>query len=151
MDACYANVGDEFDGVAHQVGGNDGFFGDGEIAGSGADDADDSLASWGGGLAEGDAAGGGVMLGAGNGGEDGGGHFVRGAGGENVATSLGHAGEYGCDLGGSFSGGEYDFRHAGAEGAVVVYFGEAEVLKGKVFEAGESFGDGGAAVADFVE
>jgi hypothetical protein len=78
-------------------------------------------------------------------------HFVRGAGCEDVAASQGHPAEDFGDLGGCFAGGEDDLGHAGAQGAVVVELGEAEVFKGKVFEAIEGIADGNAAVADFVE
>jgi hypothetical protein len=91
------------------------------------------------------------MLGVGDGGVNRGSHFVGGAGGKDVAASLGHAGKDGGDLGGGFSGGEDDFGHAGAQGAVVIELGEAHVFKGEVFEACEGSIDGGAALADFVE
>jgi hypothetical protein len=43
MDAGDADVGDELDGVAHEAGGDRGFFSNGQVAGAGADDADSSL------------------------------------------------------------------------------------------------------------
>jgi len=44
VNAGYADVGDELDCVAHESGGDYGFFGDGQVAGAGADDHDSSLA-----------------------------------------------------------------------------------------------------------
>ena len=108
MDAGDADVGDELDGVAHEARGDGGFFGDGQIAGAGADDGDGSLAWGGGGLGEGDGSGRSreTRRGARRRGRR---HTWRGgAGGQDIAAGLGHAGKDGGDLGGGFAGGEDD-------------------------------------------
>ena len=42
--AGYADIGDELDGIAHEARGYHGFFGNGQVAGAGADYDDGSLA-----------------------------------------------------------------------------------------------------------
>ncbi len=151
VNAGHAYVGDEFDSVAHEADGDHGFFGNGQIAGAGADYSDGSLAGNGGRLSEGDGASGFVELGAGFDCEDRIEHFTSSASGEDVASGLGHAGEDGCYLGGGFAGGKDDLGHTGAEGAVMIDLGETEIFERKIAEAVEGFVDRRAALADFVE
>ena len=93
-----------------------------------------------GGLFERDGSGLRVVDGGGKGGEDHGGGGCVDAGGEDVDAGGGHAGE---DFGGLLGGFVLrvdDLGEAGAEGAVVVDAGVAEVFVGKV---GEPLGGGG--------
>jgi hypothetical protein len=55
------------------------------------------------------------------------------------------------DLRGGFAGGEDDFRHAGAERAVVVKLGEAEVFEREIAKTVEGLGDLGATLTNIVE
>jgi hypothetical protein len=151
MNAGDAYVGNELDGVAHEARGDHGFFGYGQIAGSGADHGDGSLAGNSGRLGERDGTCCLVELGAGFDGDDGFKHFASGASGENIAAGLGHAGEDGCYLRGGLASSENHLRHSGAEGAVMIDLGEAEIFKRKIAEAVKGFADGGAALAYFVE
>ena len=81
MEAGYSYVVVAGDVGAEKLGGDGGFFGDGEIAGAGTEDGDVAAKGGVGGLAEGDGSGLWVVDGGGDGGEDGlGGGFV-GAGG----------------------------------------------------------------------
>ncbi len=109
MEAGYADVVEAGDAGVEEFGGDGGFFGDGEVAGAGAEDGDVAPGFGVGGLAEGDGSGLRVVDGGGDGGEDGfGGGFV-GAGGEDVDAGCGHAGEDFGGLGGGFAGGVDDF------------------------------------------
>jgi len=152
VNAGDAYVGDEFDRVAHEAGGDDGFFGDGKVAGAGADNGDGALplrnvrA-----LGEGDGAGGLVKFCSWLNGLDGEEHFMGGTCGEDVASMLGHAGKDGSYLRGGFARGEDDFRHAGAEGAMMIDLGEADVLERQIAQAIECVVYGGAAFANIVE
>ena len=92
----------------------------------------------GGGLAEGDGAGLRVVDGGGDCCEDGCGGGGVGAGGEDVDAGGGHAGEDFGGLGGGFAGGVDDLGQAGAQGAVVVDAGVAEVFEGEVARRAEA-------------
>ena len=139
MDAGYADVVEADDVCVEQLGGDGGFFGDELVAGAGGEDGDVAL-GFVRSLLEGDGAGLRVIDGGGDGGEYGfGGDFVN-AGGEDVGAGGGHAGE---DFGGLFGGFALcvdDLGEAGAEGAVMVDAGVAEVFVG---EGGEALGGGG--------
>lgn len=118
-----------------ELGCDGGFFGDGQIAGSGADYGDMAVGRGMGGLTEGERSGLGMVDGCGDGLKDGYGGRLVGAGGEDVVSGGGHAGEDFGYLGRSFAGGVDDFGEAGAEGAVVVDAGMTEVFEGEVGEA----------------
>ena len=148
VDAGDSDVVEVLDAVAHEFGGDDGFFGDGDVAGAGRDDEDGAFAlAFLGGRAiamEGDATGkravfekvgvGGVLA-LGEGGEDFVELFLGGARGEDVGFVLGEVDENVGDLPGRLALAENDFGHAVAESAVVVDVGEAEVLERKMAQA----------------
>lgn len=138
METGDADVRESDDVGAEERGGDGGFFGDGEIAGTCTDNGYGSLL-WRRVLCQSKAAGKFVMLGGGDVGENGGGVFGRDtrcedadAGGCETQEDFGH-------LRGRLAGGEDDFRHTGAQGAMVVEAGEAEVLKRK---GGQPLSDG---------
>ena len=54
-------------------------------------------------------------------------------------------------LRGGLACGEDHLRHAGAQGAMMVELGEAEIFKRQIAQALQGFGDAGAAFAHFVE
>ncbi len=131
VDTGYADVVEAGDPGVEELGSDRGFLGDGEVAGSGADYSYVAMSCRMDGLAEGDGPGLRVMDSSGDGFEDGeGGRFV-GAGGEDVVSGGGHAGEdLGC-LDGGFSGGIDDLGQANAEPAVVIDASVADVFEGK--------------------
>jgi hypothetical protein len=134
MNAGDAYVIEAGDGAAEELGGDGGLFGDGEVAGAGAEDGDVAAEFGWWRLAQGDGVGGRVVDGGGGLREDvfrGGG---VGAGGEDVNAGGSHAGEDFGGLGGCFSGRVDDFGEAGPEGAVVVDASVAEVFEGEVGE-----------------
>jgi hypothetical protein len=132
--ASYTDVVEAGDAGVEEFGGDGGFFGDGEVAGAGADYGDVSFRFGVLGLAEGDGSGLRVVDGGGDRSEDGfGGGFV-GAGGQDVGAGCGHAGEDFGGLGGGFSGGVDYFGEADAEPAVVIDAGVAKVFEGEVGE-----------------
>ena len=135
VDAGYAYVVEAGDFGVEELGGDGGLFGDGLVAGAGGEDGDVAGGFGGGGLFEGDGAGLWMVDGCGVLGEDACGGGGVGAGGEDVDAGGGHAGE---DFGGLLRGfvlGVDDLGEAGAEGAVVIDAGVAEVFVGEVGEA----------------
>ena len=149
MQAGDADIVEAGDGGAEELGGEGGFFGDGEVGGAGAEDGDVAgvfglECGLGCGLAQGDDAGLRVVDGGGGLGESGLGGGGVGAGGEDVLPGGGHAGEDFGGLGGRFAGRVDDLGEAGAQGAVVVDAGFGEGLLG-VFEGqgSEALGGGG--------
>ena len=86
-------------------------------------------------MAEAEGAACGVMDRGGVLGEDEVGGGLRGPGGENVYAVFGERGEDGGGLFGGFAGGVDDFGETGAEAAVVVYAGVAEVFERERGEA----------------
>jgi len=162
MDAGDSDVVERLDQVAHEFSGDNGLFGDGNVAGSSGDDGDDALiahfASASATLssaqrafaAKGDAAGKGVVFGFRN--LDGNGlelMFCR-ARGEDVGIGVmgGEAGEDLRDLRGCFSLAEDDLRHSVAQRAMVIELGETEVFERKMAKARESFVGGELTGAD---
>jgi hypothetical protein len=157
VDAGDSDVVDVLDAVAHEFSGDDGFFGDGDVAGSGGEDGDGAVSAEFAGVVEGDGSGEGVVLRLGSvvptfrkarnvghplfilvfmeGGGDGFELGFGGAGGQDVVAVGGEADKDFGDLCGSFSLGKDDFGGSLAEGAVVVDFGESEVFEGQVAEA----------------
>src|SRR5205807_375984 len=55
--------------------------------------------------------------------------------GQNVASVFSEPGENSCYVRGCLALSENDLRHAGAEGTMVIHFGEAEVFEGQVAQA----------------
>jgi hypothetical protein len=118
------------DAVAHQFGGDYGFFGYGDVAGPGRDYGDDSFAIA---LAVALKGNGASQRAVFNFGNLGGYGFVLGFGGtrgQDVSSVLSKTGEDLSDLSGRFSFTENHFGHAMAEGAMVIDLGEAEVFEG---------------------
>ncbi len=132
MQAGDANVEEAQHAVAHDFGGSGGLFGDGNVAGAGRDDADDSLTRLKLFLAQGQGAGefpvdGGRVLRL-----HGLGLLQGDAGGQHVVAALGQAvKDFGQMLGG-FAGTKDHLRHAHAVGTVMIHLGKAEVLKKQV-------------------
>ena len=135
MDAGDADVGDQLDGVAHQARGNGGFFGNGQVAGAGADHADGSFAGGGVRLRERDGAGGFVILRA----RLSGATASKALAVARVASTLPPA----CAMCAKivrhlccgFALGKDDLGHAGAQRAVMIELGEAEIFKGQIAQA----------------
>lgn len=164
MNAGDSDIVERLDLVAHQLRGNNGFFGDGNVAGSGRDDGDDALVALFVALpastsarrvvaAKGDAAGEGVVFGfrdlSGNGLE----LLLSGARGEDVGVGV-TGGESREDFGylsGGFALTEDDFGHSVAQGAVMIEFGEAQVFKRKMAEASKGFVGGELLGSYFLE
>ena len=59
-------------------------------------------------------------------------HFARRACGQHVASGLRHAGEDCCHLRCGLAGGKNHFGHPGAQRAVVIEFGEAQVFEWQI-------------------
>ena len=146
MEAGYSYVVEARDACVESLGGDGGFFGDGDVAGSGAEDGD-VAAGLGGGLAESEGAGGFAVGCGGMRCED----ESRGGGvdasGEDVDAGGGERGEDFQGLLRGFVGGVDDFGETAAEGAVVIDAGVAEVFEGERLEA--RGGVGGSEVALF--
>jgi hypothetical protein len=161
VDASHAYVVKVLDAVAHGAGGQDGFFGYGNVTGTGGDYEDGAFARDFGAAFDGDYAGEGMEFGgrawrsfarlqSADGGED----FFVGAGDKDVvaAVAVAQHGADDCgDLLGSFAFAEDDFGVALAEGAVVVDFSEAQVFEGEVFQALDGAGWGEFARVDLFE
>ena len=151
MDARHPDVVDGVDAIAHDLGGGLGLFGDGHVAGAGADHGDSAFAGDGAVAPEADDAREREVVGAGEAGEDGIGAGAVGAGDEDVGGVFEEGFGDGDHLFGGFALGEDDFGDAVAEGAVVIDFGEAEVLEGQVAHAREGAIDFEFARADLLE
>ena len=137
MNAGDADIVEAVDAVAHELGGELGFFGDGNVAGAGGDDADDAFTSD---LAiafDGDGPGELVkfrcVVQALYGREG----FFVGAGDQNIlaGVSAEHAfGDFG-DLAGRFAFAEDNFGKTLTESPVMVDFGKSQVFEGQMFQA----------------
>lgn len=134
MNASDADVGDASHGGAEKLGGNGGLIGNGEVTAAGADDGNFAFRAEGA-LAEGDAGWEYMVLSSGAKLLDG---LVGGLtrfGGEDIDPAGGEAREDGGDLLGRFAESEDDLWHTGAQSAMVVNLGEADVFKGEIFKA----------------
>ncbi len=151
VDAGYSDIVEVMDRVAHEFGGDDRFFGYGDVAGSGGDYGDDAFAVAAAVALKGDGAGEGTVFGLGDLGADGFVLLFCRAGGQDVAFVVGQFCEDFGYLGGSFAFAEDHFGHALAEGTVVVELGEAEVFEREVAEAGDGFVGGQLLGADLGE
>ena len=137
MNAGDADIVEAVDAVAHELGGELGFFGDGNVAGAGGDDADDPFTSD---LAiafDGDGSGERVkfrcVVQALHGREG----FFVGAGDQNIlaGVSAEHAfGDFG-DLAGRFAFAENNFGKTLTQSPVMVDFGKSQVFEGQMFQA----------------
>ena len=125
MDAGDADVVIGFDALIHDFEGFACFLGDGQVAGSGADQAYGCGGELGLFLPQGNTSGGLVEPGLGEVGFDGEVFFFIGASGEDIAAVLSEAFEDFDRLVGGFSGAEDDFGEATAQGSVMIDFGEA--------------------------
>ena len=151
MDAGYADVVNGVDFVAHHFGGDLGFFGDGEIAGAGADHGDHSFAARLAVAPDSQRAGGFEIFGGGMFVLNAVGCFGTGPGDQKIGRfgqqAMGDRG----DLVRRLAESEDHFRHAVAQAAVVIDFGEAEVFKRQVTHALHRGVDFERAVADLIE
>ena len=158
MDAGDSDIVERLDFVAHQFGGDNRLFSDGNVAGSSGDDCDDALIRLRAAIsaarrvvaAKGDTAGERAIFGRGDLGRNGVELFFGGAGGEDVGVGVmgGEAGEDLRDLRGCFSLAEDDLRHSVAQRPMMVEFGEAQVFEGQMAKARESFVGGELTGAD---
>src|SRR3954447_12014216 len=114
MDAGDSDVVETSDAGVEELSCDCGLFGDGEVAGSGADYGDVAYGFGVRGLAESDGAGLRVVRGGGYGFEDGERCGLVGAGGEDIVAGGGHAGEDFRGLGGGLSGSVDDLGETGA-------------------------------------
>jgi len=158
MDARDSNVVKRLNLVAHELGGNDGFFGDGNVAGSGRDDGDDALVAV---ISAArrivavkrDAASDRAIFGLWHLGRNGMELLLGSPRGENVGVGVmsREAGEDLRHLSGRFALTEDDFGHSLTQGTMMIELGEAEVFEGEVAKAVESFVGGKLTGADLVE
>ena len=137
VNACDSDVVKMFDFVAHDLGCNDGLFGDGDVAGSGGDYGDDAFAVLGGITLQNNGTRELTKFSGAN-------LFLYGckllfvdARGQDVATVFGQAREDFCDLRRSLTFSEDDLRHADAQGAVMIDFSEAQIFERKMPEASD--------------
>jgi hypothetical protein len=151
MNAGHADVVKMLDFVAHDFGGDHGLFSHGNVAGSRRDDGNDSLAIFGGIALQNDGARQVAIFGGAN-------FFLYrgkllfiGARGQDVAAVFGETGEDSRDLRRSLALSEDDFGHAIAQSAVVIDFGESEILERQVAEAGDRVVGRQFAFADLLE
>lgn len=131
MDASDADIEHAADVVAHHLGGDGGFLGDGEVGGAGAED-EDAVVFGGGCALDGEAACGFMVAGIGDGREDGGGGFGGDAGDEEAVGALEDGLRDAGDLGGGLALAEDDLGDPVAEGAVVVDLREADIYVGEI-------------------
>ena len=151
VQAGYANIVDAGDCSVEKLGRDGSFFGDGKVAGAGAEDGD--VAFWLGrnGLTECDGSGLGVVLSGRVGGDDGlGGGGVR-ACGQDVGSGGSHAREDFRCLDSGLSGGVDDLRKTRAKAAMMIDFSVADVFKWERSEAGGGIFGGEGAAFDFGE
>jgi hypothetical protein len=78
-------------------------------------------------------------------------HIGGGAGGQYIAAMPGHAGEDLRNLCGRLAGAKNNLWHAGAERAVMIEFGESNVLEREVAETVKGIVHAGLAVANLIE
>src|SRR5690348_4301200 len=145
VDARDADIVDGFGAIAHDAGAEQGFFGDGNVAGAGGNDGDGSFAEDVAVAFDGDDAGTGMEFGgfaeALHGGED----LGIDPGNENVVAGsflFEHGADDSGDLLRRFALAENDFGEALAESAVMVDFGEAEVFKREMLKTLDGGGGG---------
>ena len=158
VDAGDADVIEMLDAIAHDLRGEQGFFGDRNVAGAGGDDENLAFAGDFAIALDGDDAGEGMKFcnalrgsgGAPDGGEGGG----VGASDEYILAAV-FGTEHGpgdvSNLLGRFALGEDDFGVALAQCAVMVDLGEAEILEGEMLEAVDGAIGREGAKADEVE
>jgi hypothetical protein len=151
MNAGDSDVVEVFDFIAHDFGGYDGFFRDGDVTGSGGDHGDDSLAIFLRIALQNDSAGEVAIFDGANFFLYGGKLFFAGARGQDVATVLGETGKNSCHLRRRLAFSEDDLGHAIAQGAVVIDFGETEIFKRQMAQAGDGIVGREFAVADLLE
>ena len=125
VDAGDSHVVDVLDVVAHQFGGDYGFFGYGDVAGSGGDDYDYARSMLFAIALQDDGARQGTILRLGLFGGYGCVLLFGGTRGQHVAAVLGQAGKDSGYLTGRFALGKNHFGHALAQGAMVIELGEA--------------------------
>jgi len=145
VDTGDADVVNGFGAIAHGAGAEEGFFGDGNIAGAGGDDGDGSFAENFGIAFDGDDAAAGMELGGFSESFDGSEDFGVDAGNEDVmvrAFFFEHGADDSGDLLRRFAFAEDDLGETLAEGAMMIDFGEAEVFKREMLEALDGGGGG---------
>src|SRR5512140_1744816 len=134
MNTGDTHVIEVLDFVTHDLGGDDGFFGNRDIAGSGGDNRDLALTVFLLVLPQGDAASRIMELGCGDKNTDLFKLRLCRARRENVVFPQREPLEDRSDVGSGFALSEDDLRHADPNGAMVVNLGEAEVFEREVLE-----------------
>src|ERR1700689_252806 len=124
MNAGNANVVEMFDFVAHDFGGDDSLFGDGNVAGSGRDHGNDALAILHGVALQDNGAGEFAIFGAANFFLYRGKLFFAGARSQDVAAMFGQACENSRDLRRRLAFSENDLGHARAQSAMMIDLSE---------------------------
>jgi len=151
MDTGDADIVNGVDFVAHDFGCDAGFFGDRNVAGSGADNGDCAFA---GGFAiapvahraaEREVFAAFVLI------EEALRHFRRGTGDEHVCGAREKFFRDGDDVIRALAEAEDDFRHTVTQGAVVIDLGEAQVFEGEMAHADECRIGVNRALANIVE
>ena len=124
--------------ITHHTSGEEGFFGNGNVAGAGGDDENGSLSGDGGIAFNCDGAGNGMEFGGAAGALHGGVDLRAGAGDQDVVARIfvaQHGADDFCDVLGSLAPAKYHFGIALAKSAVMIDFGKADIFKGHVLEA----------------
>ena len=151
MNPSHADIVNGIDFVAHHLSRNAGFFGDGNVAGSGANNANCSLAPRFSiapiphGAAERKIFATLVLI------EKALRHFGRGTRDQHVSGAREEFLRNGDDVIRALAETEYDFGHAVAQGAVMIDFGETDILEGHVTHSGESRIHVNRAPSDIIE
>jgi hypothetical protein len=140
-----------FDIVAHGLRRDYRFFGDGDIGGAGGDNGNSSLSINRAIFAQQDATSELVVFGFRNAFADGG--ILRGlaAGSEDIAFMAREPRKDFGGLRGSFAAAENNFRESGAQGAMMIELGEAEIFKRKMAQAVERLVRRELAAADLLQ
>src|ERR1700690_659173 len=151
VDAGNPHVVDSFDLIAHEFRGDHGFFGHGDVAGSGGDYRDHPFAIDRFITAQHDGAGDGFGLGTADDSFHGCKLLLGGASSQHVLSMLRQSLKNCRHLRRSLPLSENHFRHAHAQGPGVIDLGKAEVFKGKMAELAHCVVRGDAAGADLRE
>ncbi len=153
VDAGDSDVIEMLDAIAHEFGGDHGFFGYRNIARASRDDGDYSFTITTAIAVEGDRSGFGAVGGFGDLGHNCVELFFGCARGQNVAIFVvkGQAGENLGYLGRRFALAENHLGHPLPQGPMVVYFGEVQVFEGEMAQASYGFVGGEFAGPHFLE
>jgi len=141
MDSGDSYIVEMLDGVAHEFGGDESFFGYGDVASACGDNCNYAFTVAFAIALQNDGASEWAIFSFWDFGGDGFVLFERGAGGEDVAFCVmdRETVEDAGYLRGCFALSEDDFGHADTKSTMVVNLGEAKIFEGKMTEAGDGF------------